>query len=322
MAFLKDTGKVLGEIAGYVTGEPLKYLGKKINSEYIQEIGKEIKKATENTGSMLGNVAEGTWETSSGIINTDNEKRDAGLNELKKSAATMAKGVGGSLKNTYSNGKDVVTGITTNNRDQLLQGAKGLGKTAAVATLTFGVLDALDIMDFDGVDDKVEASMFDQDDNLLLKLDNTDYGNSHEPLIQLDTRNEALDGGSHSVTGIEFELQSVTLPSGQQVEGVFPEFDSEYTISLPESMYLDSDNTQFSYANQSLDESINQNPNLEHQFTDDQLKQIDSNTTPDGYVWHHDAEPGKLELVDEKIHAETGHTGGREIWGGGSEYRK
>jgi hypothetical protein len=28
-----------------------------------------------------------------------------------------------------------------------------------------------------------------------------------------------------------------------------------------------------------------------------------------------------LQLVDEDIHANTGHDGGRELWGGGEEYR-
>ena len=41
----------------------------------------------------------------------------------------------------------------------------------------------------------------------------------------------------------------------------------------------------------------------------------------EGYTWHHNEQPGVLQLVDEETHAETGHTGGREILGGGSEYR-
>ncbi|WP_416135628.1 HNH endonuclease [Bacillus velezensis] len=28
-----------------------------------------------------------------------------------------------------------------------------------------------------------------------------------------------------------------------------------------------------------------------------------------------------MQLVDADIHGKTGHTGGRNIWGGGSEYR-
>lgn len=43
--------------------------------------------------------------------------------------------------------------------------------------------------------------------------------------------------------------------------------------------------------------------------------------TPDGYTWHHDAEAGKMQLVDTETHQKTGHTGGRSIWGGGTESR-
>ncbi|WP_264738038.1 HNH endonuclease [Cytobacillus firmus] len=35
----------------------------------------------------------------------------------------------------------------------------------------------------------------------------------------------------------------------------------------------------------------------------------------------HNQHPGVLELVDEETHGATGHTGGRELWGGGNEYR-
>lgn len=31
---------------------------------------------------------------------------------------------------------------------------------------------------------------------------------------------------------------------------------------------------------------------------------------------------GKMQLVDREVHAKAGHTGGREIWGGGEEARK
>lgn len=40
--------------------------------------------------------------------------------------------------------------------------------------------------------------------------------------------------------------------------------------------------------------------------------------TPEGYTWHHHEEPGIIQLVDTEIHAQTGHTGGSELWGEGS----
>ncbi|QCT01588.1 hypothetical protein E6C60_0867 [Paenibacillus algicola] len=57
-------------------------------------------------------------------------------------------------------------------------------------------------------------------------------------------------------------------------------------------------------------------------FSAVQLEQIKAGETPDGYVWHHTETPGEMELVDEQVHAQSGHTGGRFLWGGGQEYRQ
>ena len=40
-----------------------------------------------------------------------------------------------------------------------------------------------------------------------------------------------------------------------------------------------------------------------------------------GLTWHHTEVPGKMQLVDAKLHDKCRHTGGRNIWGGGSDCR-
>lgn len=305
-----------------ITGEPIKFIGKKLNNDYIQEIGDGVKNATTNTGATIGSIAEGTWNTASGLINKDELKRDEGIKELKNTAVHTAKGMGQSLKSTYINGKDVVQGVVTYDKDQLIKGAKGIGKTVAVATLAVGVLDMLDVVDVvdvDGVDNHVQADTIDSDMGNGDVTDRSDIGDGQ--IHHIETRNDDLAGEHHPVTGVEFESKIVTLPTGEVIEGVFPEFESEYTATLPESMYLESDDTHFSYANGQLAEAINQNTELGNEFTDSQREKIFANETPEGYTWHHSEVPGKLELVDEEIHAETGHDGGRELWGGGAENR-
>lgn len=32
-------------------------------------------------------------------------------------------------------------------------------------------------------------------------------------------------------------------------------------------------------------------------------------------TWHHHQDRGKMQLVDKAIHQQTGHTGGKAIWG-------
>jgi hypothetical protein len=41
--------------------------------------------------------------------------------------------------------------------------------------------------------------------------------------------------------------------------------------------------------------------------------------TPQGYTWHHNQDPGKMELVPTDLHDEVKHTGGYSIWGANSK---
>ncbi|MDT0160659.1 HNH endonuclease [Bacillus sp. AG4(2022)] len=134
-------------------------------------------------------------------------------------------------------------------------------------------------------------------------------------------RNESLEGDRHPITGIEFEKKEIELPDGTRIEGVFPKFDSLFDAKLDESQYEESDAKQFKEANNQLKNAIENDPKVREQFSDQQIEQIEAGDTPEGYVWHHSEETGTLQLVDSTIHAQTGHTGGRSIWGGGNESR-
>lgn len=139
------------------------------------------------------------------------------------------------------------------------------------------------------------------------------------------TINMSLENDVHPITGVPFERKVIKLPNNDKIEGVFPVFDSQFDAKISESLYLESDKKQFCECNKQLLRAIDTNPNLKEKFTEEQIEQIrdgiKDGTSPDGYVWNHDAEVGKIQLVDFDTHAKTGHTGGRYLWGGGSEYR-
>lgn len=138
--------------------------------------------------------------------------------------------------------------------------------------------------------------------------------------IYLVTRNECLEGTEHPVTGVPFERMTV-----DNIEGVFPRFESAFDAKIPEELYEESDYRQFKCCCEQLNEAIERDPALKAQFSPEQLQQIREGVldgaAPEGYIWHHDVEPGKIQLVDSDIHAMTGHTGGRVVWGGGNENR-
>lgn len=135
------------------------------------------------------------------------------------------------------------------------------------------------------------------------------------------TRNQALEGDVHPITGVPFEQKTVVDAAGNQATGVFPKFESAFDAKLPEDMLKASDKEQFAECNHQLQEHIGKNPDSTSSFSAEQLDQVRNGDTPDGYTWHHNEELGKMQLVKSDVHGLTGHTGGRSIWGGGSDFR-
>ncbi len=144
--------------------------------------------------------------------------------------------------------------------------------------------------------------------------------NAENNCENIKCRNENLEGKEHPETGVPFERRQVEV-KGKQYEVVVPRFESKYDAQLPEDMYEASDRDQFKESNVQLKNEVAVNKDLREQFDEEQLEQIENGDTPDGYTWHHDAEAGKMQLVDTETHQRTGHTGGRSIWGGGTENR-
>lgn len=142
-----------------------------------------------------------------------------------------------------------------------------------------------------------------------------------ESVTNVETRNESLEGERHPITGVPFERKEVELPSGETITGVFPEFDTLFEAQLDETQYLESDARQFKECNSQLKEAIEQDPQLKNTFSAEQLQDIEAGCVPEGYVWHHHEEPGTMQLIDKPTHDLTGHTGGRFLWGGGSDFR-
>lgn len=147
------------------------------------------------------------------------------------------------------------------------------------------------------------------------QVDNAENAPEH-----IKCRNENLEGQEHPETSVPFERKQVEV-DGKQYEVVVPEFESSYEAQLPENMYEATDREQFKECNSQLKNEVATNKDLREQFDDEQLEQIENGDTPDGYTWHHDAEAGKMQLVDTETHQRTGHTGGRSIWGGGTDSR-
>jgi hypothetical protein len=140
-------------------------------------------------------------------------------------------------------------------------------------------------------------------------------------IIELNTINKDLKGHPHPETGVLF-IEKIIEYQGRRYRGVFPKFEYKFRLKLPERLYTSTDDEQFVSATRQLKKSITENPELANKFTKEQLEDI-QNELPRirELTWHHSEDVGILELVDREIHQKTSHTGGRNIWGGGSENR-
>ncbi len=141
-----------------------------------------------------------------------------------------------------------------------------------------------------------------------------------EETKQIFTINEHLEGTVHPETNIPFTSKEVEI-DGESRLGVFPDFPESYESQLPETLHEASDYEQATRCNEQLSQALENGSLDTEQFTDRQLEQIRNGDKPEGYTWHHHEDLGRMQLVPSDIHEKTGHTGGRSLWGGGSEAR-
>ncbi|MEH7389400.1 HNH endonuclease [Bacillus sp. JJ1474] len=317
MSFLYDARRFIGRTAVNLEC-----------SDFFGEIGEGAKQATVATVRTVGDLAAGVSKTVAGMATNNESLRRSGVKGLSHVMEYTANRIEKAVVQTAVNSKDFYLGLVDGDRQRMLKGGRELAKKViigGVAITVFELADSPNSVQADEVKDESPFRQENQIENIGVFQGNeesylhTPPGGENEYFIE--TVNSSLEGDFHEVSGVYFSAETVELPNGDFVSGVYPDFQEQAAVVIPESIYFESDYVQFEAANQVLASKIALSPELGNPFNSEQLEQIQAGETPDGYVWHHHQEPGRLELVEEEVHAMTGHTGGRFIWGGGTEYR-
>ncbi|NJM54181.1 MAG: HNH endonuclease [Blastocatellia bacterium] len=121
------------------------------------------------------------------------------------------------------------------------------------------------------------------------------------------TRNADLAGETHPVTEVPYNRSA------------YPIFDSKFDAELPKNLRGSNitDYDQFKEATRQLKREIENDPAAGSIFSKEQLADIMAEKPKiKGYTWHHHQDGIRLQLVDSKIHAKSGHDGGRKNTGG------
>jgi DNase/tRNase domain of colicin-like bacteriocin len=137
----------------------------------------------------------------------------------------------------------------------------------------------------------------------------------------LGSTNKDLEGRYHKKTGVYFERIRTQRHTGEVVDIVVPRFESLLDVQLPTELYLASDSARRNFLAHALKQAVDSTPALARRFTAEELIEIRALKQPKRFAWHDDAPVGKIQLVDRELHNKTGHTGGRWIWGGGTDNR-
>jgi hypothetical protein len=120
-------------------------------------------------------------------------------------------------------------------------------------------------------------------------------------------RRKDLAGKTHPVTNVPYDRNG------------YPIFNSAFDAQLPKNMRgrSVSDYEQFKEATKQLKKEIESDPMAGNIFTKDQLADIMAEKDKiRGLTWHHHQDGVRLQLVDSKVHAKSGHDGGRKNTGG------
>jgi len=144
MDFLRDIGKLAGDVTGLVIGGTVRVAGELVNSNYIKEIGNDVERVTAKTGEIAGQAASGVWDVGAGLLTADDRQAKTGIGELGDVVNTTVKGIGYGIEYVVESGKDMVTGIKENDNELLTEGVKKLGKAAAITAIGIGLVDLID----------------------------------------------------------------------------------------------------------------------------------------------------------------------------------
>lgn len=263
------------------------------SGRYIKEVGNTVVHSSQSVISNVSQFADGTATGIYGVATKDGLKSEEGWDDVKTATSNTTKGLVNGVVYTGKSIGQTVKGAIQQDNEMMLGGLGNVGKAVVVTTLGIGVIDMMDI------------------------------GVVHADEMEMETRNAQLEGSTHEVTGVEFERQVYSTDTNGVYSGVFPNFDAAFDARLPEDTYGMSDELHIRMANLQLYEAIQENPSLADElgFIPQDIENLNSSVTPPGYDWHHHEEAGRMQLVNEQQHSLTGHTGGRNIWGGGTEAR-
>ena len=137
---LKKISIWTGAAIGGVIGGTISLAGTVTHNSFLDHLGSDIIDSTILTASIAGNAASGTAHLVAGAV-----KRDSGhLTEAREDFSDVGHSILNNFKNNIhlilDNSGEILLGVKTKDGRRILNGAKTLGKAAAIGAITVGAI--------------------------------------------------------------------------------------------------------------------------------------------------------------------------------------
>jgi len=98
--------------------------------------------------------------------------------------------------------------------------------------------------------------------------------------------------------------------------GNYPDFSGHVAleVELPPHLWNAPDDVQFRWLNE---QAFGAQAGRANPVPWSHGPDVNTETPPHGYTWHHHQQPGRMQLVPFGVHAAVQHSGGRQVWATG-----
>ncbi|MBE6032479.1 MAG: hypothetical protein IJO79_02375 [Firmicutes bacterium] len=137
---IKKIGIMGGAAVGGVIGGSVSMVGKLTKVKFLDELGSNIVDSTIETGKIAGDIASGLTHVAVGAVKKQPERIPQGKQDLKRGGGAILNNYVDNFRTIVDNSGELVMGIKTKDGRRVLNGAKTLGKIAAISMITVGAI--------------------------------------------------------------------------------------------------------------------------------------------------------------------------------------
>lgn len=137
---LKKAGIIGGAVVGGVIGGAISVIGHVAHNKFLDELGGSIVDSTILTGQIAGQAASGAADIVAGKVRKKPRHIRKGKEDLINAGDQVVTNIITNAKIIIDNSGEIIEGVKEKDKRKILNGAKTLGKMAAIGAITVGTI--------------------------------------------------------------------------------------------------------------------------------------------------------------------------------------